>query len=39
MEFNFLIAADPLKGDKLLSTAKSPGFLGTHLVNIRRMKG
>ena len=39
MRFNCLKATDPLRGDKLLFTAWSPGLPGTHLLNFRRMKG
>ena len=29
----------PLRGGNLLFTAKSPEILGTHLINLGRMKG
>ena len=36
--FNCLKAAEPLRGDSLLFTSKSPGGPGTHLIDIGRMK-
>ena len=38
MEFNCLKATEPLRGDSLLSTTRSPGVPGTHLIYLRRMK-
>ena len=39
MGFNWLKATEPLQGDSLLFTTKSPEIPGTHLINLRRMKG
>ena len=39
MEFNYLKAAVPLRGDSLLFTATSPGVPGNHMVDLGRMKG
>ena len=39
MGFNCLKTIKPLRGDNLLFTTKSPGDCGTHLVDLRRMKG
>ena len=33
MRFNCLKAAEPLKGDSLPSTSKSPGIPSTHLID------
>ena len=38
MAFNCLTATDPLRGDRVLFTAKSTGFLGTHLIDLERIK-
>ena len=38
MEFNYLKAAEPLRGGNLLFTTKSPEVSGTHLINLERMK-
>ena len=38
MEFNCLKITEPLRGDSLLFTTKSPGAPGTHLIDLRRMK-
>ena len=38
MGFNCLKATEPLQGDSLLFTTKSPGVPGTHIVDFRRMK-
>ena len=32
-------ATEPLQGDTLLFTTKSPGVPGDHLIDLRRMKG
>ena len=39
IKFNCLKATDPLGEDSLLFTTRSPELPGTHLVNLRRMKG
>ena len=39
MRFNYLKAAEPLQGDCLLFTTKTLGVPGTHLNNLRKMKG
>ena len=39
MEFNCLKATEPLRGDDLLFTTKSPGIRGTHFIDHGRMKG
>ena len=39
MGFNCLKAAEPLLGESLPFTTKSPGVPGTHLVDLGRMKG
>ena len=39
MTLNCLTVTDPLRGDGLRFTAKSTGFLGTHLTELERMKG
>ena len=39
MRFNCLEATEPLRGDSLLFTTKSPGGPGTHLIDLGRMKG
>ena len=36
---NCLKATEPLQGDSLLFTTKSPGVSGTHLIDLGRMKG
>ena len=38
MGFNCLKAAEPLRGDSLLSTTKFPAIPGTHLIDFERMK-
>ena len=38
MWFNYLKATEPLQGDSLLFTTKSPEIFGTHLINFGRMK-
>ena len=38
MGFNCLRAAEPLLGDSLLFTIKSPGVPGTHLIKLTRQK-
>ena len=38
MRFNCLKVTEPLRGDRLLSTSKSPGVTGTYLIYLRRMK-
>ena len=35
---HFLKTAEPIQGDKLLLTKKSPGAFGTHLIDIGRVK-
>ena len=37
--FNCLKATEPLCGDSLPLTIKSPGGPGTHLIDLGRMKG
>ena len=37
--FICLKAAEPLREDTLLFTTKSPGLLGTHLIDLGRIKG
>ena len=39
MGFNCLKATEPLRGDSLPFTPQYPGVPGTHLINLRRMKG
>ena len=39
MGFNCLKATEPLRGDSLLFTTKSPGVPSTHFIVLRRMKG
>ena len=39
MEFNCLKAREPLRGDNLLFTSKSPGVNSTTLIYLKRMKG
>ena len=39
MWFNCLKATEPLRGGSFLFTTKFPGIPGTHLIDIRRMKG
>ena len=36
--FNYLKAAEPLRGESLLFTTKSLQIAGTHLIDLRRMK-
>ena len=36
--FNCLKATEPLRGESLLFTIQSPGFSGTHLIDLGRMK-
>ena len=38
MGFNSLMATEPLQKDSLLFTTQFPGFPGTHLINLGRMK-
>ena len=38
MEFNCLKDTEPLRGDSLLFTFKSPGVPGTHFIYLERMK-
>ena len=38
MGFNYLKAAEPLRGGNLLFTTKSPEVSATHLINLERMK-
>ena len=38
-EFNCLKHAEPIRRDTLLLTTKSPGIPGTHLINLRGVKG
>ena len=35
----FLKATEPLRGDSLHFTTQFPGFPGTHLIKLGRMKG
>ena len=37
--FNCLKAREPLRGDSLLFTTKSPEDPSTHFINLGRMKG
>ena len=37
--FNCPKVTVPLQGDNLLFTTKSPGVLGTHLIDLGRIKG
>ena len=39
MGFNCLKATEPLRGGSLPFTTKLPEILGTHLIDLRRMKG
>ena len=39
MGFNCLKATEPLRGGSLLFTTKFLEIPGTHLINLRRMKG
>ena len=39
MGFNPLRDAEPLRGDSLFFTTKFLEIAGTHLINLRRMKG
>ena len=38
-EVQLLKATEPLRENSLLLTTKFPGDPGTHLINLRRMKG
>ena len=38
MGFNYLKAAEPLRGDSLLFTTKFPEIPGTYLIDLGRMK-
>ena len=38
-EFNCLKATEPLGGNSLLCATKSPEIPGTHLIDLRIMKG
>ena len=38
MGFNYLKATEPLQGGSLLFTTKFQEILGTHLINLRKMK-
>ena len=37
--FNCHKATDPLQGDSLHFTPNTPGVPGTHLINLRKIKG
>ena len=39
MGLNFLKAAEPVPGDSLLFTIKSPAVSGTYLIDLGKMKG
>ena len=39
MGFNCLKATEPLRGESLLLTRKSPAVTGTHLIHLTKMKG
>ena len=39
MGFNCVNATEPLRGDSLRFTTKSPGEPGTHFDDLRRIKG
>ena len=39
MGFNCIKATEPLRGDRLIFTTQFAGFPGTHLIDLRRMKG
>ena len=39
MGFNCLKTTEPMQGDNLLFTTKSPAIPGTHFINLERMKG
>ena len=39
MRFNSLNATEPLRGDSLLFTTKSPQIPGTHFIDPGRIKG
>lgn len=39
MGFNYLKATEPLQGESLLFITKSSGVPGTHLIDLRMMKG
>ena len=39
MGFNCFTATEPLQGDSLPFTTKSPEIPGTHLIDLRRKKG
>ena len=38
MLFNYLKATEPLQGNSLLFTTKSPKIFGTHVIDFGRMK-
>ena len=38
MGFNYLKATEPLQGGSLLFTTKFQEIIGTHLINLRKMK-
>ena len=39
MRFKCLKVTEPLQGDSLFFTSKSPGVPGTYLIDLGRMKG
>ena len=39
MGFNYLKTTEPLRGGRLLFTTKFPDISGSHLMDLRRMKG
>ena len=39
MVFNCIKAIEPLQGDRLFSTTKSPGVHGTHFMEVGRKIG
>ena len=39
MGFNCVKATEPHRGDSLLFTTQFPGFPGTHVIDLGRMKG
>ena len=39
MGFDCLKATEPLRGDSSLFTTNFPEILGTHLIDLRKMKG
>ena len=39
MGFNCLKVAEPLEGDSLFFTTKSPDVVGTYFIDLGRMKG